>query len=259
MKNILFPVIVIVSLMAILLTGCEGLGYTPGSGSIQTKQYDLNNFDIVEISNSFQFEIKQSAEYSVKASCRENIAPYLDIYTSGKALVIRLKPGVHTNGDLSAYITLPDISRLEISGASHGSARGFSSQNNLTVIISGASQLDMDIEAGETRIENSGASKLSGKLVAQQTRLNLSGAGHCDLKGSADDSSLDVSGASTLSLKDFQLRNVNINVSGASTATIRTDGMLNLDLSGASTLNYYGNPTLSKVNVTGASKLASKS
>jgi hypothetical protein len=259
MKKLWISVITLIVLAALLLAGCQGLGYTSGSGEIKTKQYDLRDFDSVDISNSFHFEILQSDSYNVSVSCRENIVPYLDIYKSGRRLSIGLKPGFHTNGDLNAEISLPDLNRLTVSGDSKGSARGFESSKELSLIVSGASQVDMDIEAGETAIELSGVSKLKGNLNARKTSLRISGVSTCELAGTAGDSDLEISGASTASLKDLQLGDVNINASGASTAIIRTDSTLNLDISGASNLEYYGNPTLSKVSVTGASKIKSKS
>jgi hypothetical protein len=251
--------ILLLIIASLLLTGCQGLGYTTGSGNIETKQYDLKDFDSIEISNSFLFEVKQSSVYSVSVSCRKNITTFLDVYVTGQTLVVRLKPGMFTNGDLKATISLPQIHRLQVSGASHGSIRGFKSSNDLDLSVSGASQLDTDIEASETSVEISGISKLTGKLQLQKTRFSLSGASSCDLNGKAGDVDLEVSGASTANLKEFPMNNLNINVSGASTAVVKTDGTLNLDVSGASTLEYYGNPTLSKVSVTGASKIAGKS
>jgi hypothetical protein len=259
MKKIFIPVITILVFASLLMAGCEGLGYTSGSGEIKTKQFDLKDFDSIDISNSFQFEIKKSDSYSVSISCRENIVPYLDIFESGKHLTISLKPGFHTNGDLNAEISLPDLSRLIVSGDSKGSVRGFKSGDDLEIIVSGASQVDTDIEAGKTVIELSGVSKLKGNLSAQKTSLRISGVSTCELDGTAGNSDIEISGASTASLKNFQLNDVNITASGASTAIIKTNGTLNLDISGASTLEYYGNPTLSKVSVTGASKIKSKS
>ena len=259
MKKIVAQIITLVILMGILFTGCEGLGYTTGSGNLENKQYDLKDFNKVEISNSFEFEIKQSSSYSVNVTCHENIIPYLDVFLSNDTLVVRLKAGFHTNGDLNAIIALPQLVRLDVSGASRGSARGFTSDSDLELRVSGASQLDAGMEAGACVIDISGLSKVTGNLIIKQTSLRVSGASRCELKGSAGNSDIEVSGASEASLKDFQLQNVDINVSGASTAIIKTDGILNLDISGASKLEYYGNPTLSKVSVTGASKISSKS
>jgi hypothetical protein len=253
-------VILILSLISIVvLTGCQGLGYASGSGKLVNRNYDFSGFNSLEINNSFEYEITQSNSYNVSISCRENIVPYLDIRVSGKKLIVGLKPGFNTHGDLNAEISVPEMNRLEISGASKGSARGFKSTGDLSIAISGASQLDTDIEAGQTDIQISGSSKLTGYLKVQSADFRVSGVSRCELSGSAGNSNLEVSGASQVLLKEFGLKDVDLDVSGASTAVIKTDGLMNLDISGASTLEYYGNPTLSKVSVTGASKIKSKS
>jgi hypothetical protein len=153
---------------------------------------------------------------------------------------------------------MPELSRLEVSGASRGSAKGFQSADQCDLEVSGASQLDMDIEAGNTGLTVSGASKVTGKLIAEDTRIEVSGASTCEITGSGDQCDLEVSGASRYNAPDFRMHNTNINVSGASHATIYTSGTLNLEVTGASTLDYSGNPILSKVSVSGASKLNSK-
>lgn len=258
MKKVMIPLVSIILFTGLILMGCQGLNYISGSGNIQTKQFDLKDFNSIEISDSFQFEIKQSSSCSFIASCRENIVPYLDIFVSGKTLVIQLKPGFHTNGDLNVTVTLPEIESINLSGASKGSARGFISSKALKLRISGASQFDADLETGDTQIDISGLSQVTGNLKTQLINLKVSGASRCELKGSGGDGFLEISGASESLLRDFQLLNVNIDVSGASTAVIRTDGVLNLNVSGASTLEYYGKPSLHQVNVTGASKINSR-
>jgi hypothetical protein len=228
-----------------------------GSGDIVSKDYDFKDFDKVEISSFFKYEISQSASFSVKASTFENIIDRLDITQSGKTLFVRFKPGVFST-DASITVTMPELSSLEVSGASRGSAKGFQSTNSCDLEVSGASQLDMDIEAGNTEVNVSGASKVTGKLKAQDARIEVSGASTCEITGSCNLGTLEVSGASRYNAADFRMQNTNINVSGASHATIYTSGTLNLEVTGASTLDYSGNPILSKVNVSGASKLNSK-
>jgi len=52
--------------------------------------------------------------------------------------------------------------------------------------------------------------------------------------------------------------NANIILSGASDGTINLDGRLDADLSGASTLEYIGEPTLGSLDISGASNLTKK-
>jgi hypothetical protein len=54
------------------------------------------------------------------------------------------------------------------------------------------------------------------------------------------------------------MQSADVTLDGASNASVLTDGTLNLDISGFSKLNYYGNPTLGKTNISGASNLNHK-
>ena len=89
-------------------------------------------------------------------------------------------------------------------------------------------------------------------------QLTLSGASRCELAGSAANININASGASQINAPDFQLQNTDIVLSGASHAAINTAGTLNVELTGASSLDYSGSPSMGKVNVSGASSLNKK-
>jgi hypothetical protein len=258
MKRILLPAAVLMCLTVLLLSGCHGLTFVVGSGNIVSKQYDLKDFTNVEVSSAFQVQINQSASYSVTASSRENVIDHMDISQIGNTVKIRLKPGSYTNADTKATITMPVLNKLTLSGASKGNIQGFKSTNDFDSTVSGASQLDINMETGKTSIDISGAGRVSGQLKALDTQITISGASRCELTGSAGDADFNVSGASQANTQNFQLQNAVVEVSGASRATINTNGSLSVDVTGASTLEYLGKPTLNKINVNGASRLVSK-
>ena len=68
----------------------------------------------------------------------------------------------------------------------------------------------------------------------------------------------DVSGASNLDLSNFHVNDANIGLSGASHATVNLDGRLDVEASGASSLEYIGEPTLGNINTSGASTVNKK-
>lgn len=241
-----------------LVPGCSELGSIVGNGPIVTTTYDLGDFNGVEVSNAFEFEISQSKTYGISVSTHQNVVDNLDITKSGTSLIVRLKDGRFTTPSPKVTVTLPDLQKLVISGASKGNVRDFKSTNDLTVRISGASQVNMNIEAGVTKLDISGSSKLTGSLKARDTRLTVSGASRCELNGACGPAEIGVSGASQVNSANFIMLDTNVNLSGASSATINSKGTLNVDVSGASTLNYLGNPVLSKVNITGGSKINPK-
>jgi hypothetical protein len=83
----------------------------------------------------------------------------------------------------------------------------------------------------------------------------ISGASDVELDGSASDATIEASGASKARLSDFTVKDAEVKLSGASNASINASGRLDADLSGASQLNYAGNPTMGTIRVSGASKL----
>jgi hypothetical protein len=68
----------------------------------------------------------------------------------------------------------------------------------------------------------------------------------------------DVSGASNLNLENFQVTDANMNLSGASHAVVNPSGTLTADASGASSLEYVGNPTMGAINTSGGSRVNKK-
>jgi hypothetical protein len=258
MKKLILSLTALLCLAALSLAGCTSAGYIVATGQVTDKTYDIQDFSGVEISNSFEYTVRQSDTYSVVISTHENIIAYLDIFKSGNTLVVRLKPGSFTHSDLKAVITLPDLQKIEVSGASKGTVSGFQSANNFELKVSGASQLDMDLETGPASLDISGASKVTGSLKARDTRMVVTGASRCELDGTAGSTDIDISGASRINSPDFQMQNTSIEASGASQATIYTSGTLKVDLSGASSLNYLGHPSLAETHISGASSINSK-
>jgi len=222
------------------------------------KEYSFQEFDQVEVSSAIEFETTQSVDYSIKVTGYENLIERLEVDLSGQTLIVGLEPGSYFNNNVKAVITMPALSKLVVPGASRGTAKGFKSADDFDLEVSGASRVDIDIEAAGTTIDVSGASRLTGELTALNVTLTISGASRCELSGMAYDSELNVSGASRASLSEFQTENADVNISGASRAVINMTGTLNVDLSAASSLEYTGHAVLGKVNITGASRMTGK-
>ena len=188
---------------------------------------------------------------------------YLDVSKQGDTLRIGLKPNYsYDYNDITrkAAISLPDIEKLELSGASKANIGvGFNSTHAVDFKLSGASNLDIStIKTGNTNFELSGASKASGNIEMANGRFDLSGASSLELQGAATDIDIEASGASHFKLSDLSVVDAEVNLSGASDATINASGRLDGNLSGASKLNYVGNPTLGSISASGGSTISQK-
>ena len=258
MKKVIVAVLVVVLLTSGLLAGC-GAGVT-GSGKLKTEEYNYSGFDQVEISSAFEVEIVQSSSYSVVVTVDDNLLKYVDVSKEGETLKIGLKTATLLGPKtLKAKVTMPQLSSLDLSGATHGSVSGFSSKESLDIEVSGVSSIELvNISAGTVKFDVSGASKITGDINAGNTKFDIGGASTVQLEGSANDIVATVDGASRFNLGGFTVNNANVSLSGSSTGTVNLSGRLDADLSGASKLGYIGEPTLGRMSITGASTLNKK-
>jgi hypothetical protein len=212
----------------------EGASTLQGSGNIVTQEMDFADFTAVEAANAFVVDITRSDSFAVTLRVDENVMGLLDVSKAGDTLRIRLKPRSNvTNATLEASVTMPELGGLKLSGASRVYLSGFATSDQVDVELSGASTLDGGLEAGSVDLEASGASRVA-------------------LEGSADEMSVTGSGASTLDLKDFVVDTADIDLSGASEATVNVAERIDrVDVSGASRLRYAGDPALGDVTTSG--------
>ena len=230
------------------------------NGGVITREFDFSDFTNVDVSHAFRVEITHSDSYQVSITASAKLFDYIDVSKSGNTLKISRKPyHFPTRTVPDVRINMRILNKLRLSGATKGTVAGFSSQENFDLNVSGASGLDLDMEAGKTRLEISGASRVSGNVKVADAEFTLSGASRAKLSGLANDIVLNAWGASRLDLADFTVNDTNVSLQGASRATCgECCGNLDLDLSGASKLDYCGNPTMRDINVSGASTLSHK-
>jgi len=219
--------------------GCAGplLRTLRGSGPVVSEHPSLPSFDQIHASISFQVHVSPGQDTSVTLRFNENLRKNLDVSVSGGELRLGLRPHFTlASATLEADITLPRLSRLELDGASHA-------------------QLEAGVETGGIVISASGASQVNGTLRSDQATLDLLGASAVDLIGNATNLTADASGASKANLPDLVVQMLSVHLSGASSAEVVVSGTISADVSGASRLQYGGNPTFTQRSETGASTI----
>jgi hypothetical protein len=235
--KVLLVAVLIISLIASGLTiGCGVV--LQGSGNIKSEEYLFTDFNKIEISSAFEFEIIQSSSYSIKVTTDDNVIEKVRVTKAGDTLKIYLETLPRLGSvTLKTVIHMPQLDSLNVSGAAHGTINDFDSIDDVYIKLSGAS-------------------KIEGSIIAGEADFNISGASIVRLQGSAEDMVANVSGASHFRLGDFIVNNANVNFSGFSTGMINVNGRLDANLSGASKLSYAGDPTMGTINVSGGSSLS---
>ena len=187
----------------------------------------------------------------------DNLVKYLRVELHGDTLHIGLDPGMsYQNASLRAEVTLPSLQALEVSGASTADVKGFASRDALDLQVSGGGRISLvNVSAGDVTMDVSGAGRLSGRLAAQGVSGEVSGAGKVSLDGSASQAQLEASGAGHLDLGGLTLRDADLQLSGGASGTVRVTGTLNVEASGGAHLDYYGSPTVGRMDVSGGAQV----
>lgn len=258
MKKVTVAVLMMVLLTSMLFAGCEGV--VVGSGKLETKQFNFSDFSQVDIGSAFEFEIVQSDSYGVSITADDNLFEHIQVSKAGDTLEIDLKTITNLGQvTLKAEIAMPELRGLDISGATRGTASGFSSTEDVDIEVSGASSLELvEISAGDVKCDISGASHVTGDITAADVNFTIGEASSIQLEGSANDMVAMVGGASRMKLAAFPVNNADVKLDGASTGTVNLAGRLDANLDGASKLEYIGEPTMGAINTSGASTLSQK-
>ncbi len=195
----------------------DGRVYLVGSGQLVTEEKSFSDFTSVEAETGVEVIITPSNSYSVIITADDNVIDFVRVSMLGETLDIDITPGTSISSGslrpltLRVEIAMPELRELELSGAAEGVVTGFTFTEVFVLDLSGASNVVID--------------------------------------GTADDMILRGSGASNADLSNFRVQNADVDLSGASEATINVDGRLDADLSGVSTLLYIGEPTLGNIDV----------
>ena len=254
-------------LITLLFSGCQSILVIRNgeamTGETETRQFDFTEFTYVDIGSAFSYEIKQSDNYSISITANNNLFDDIMVTKEGQTLKIAMKttwsPFNIGSERLKAVITMPELYRLDSSGATSGTVSDFSSTEDLNITVSGASSVDLvEIAAGDIDFDISGASNVDGTLKTEDINLDISGASSIQLEGEVSDIDIEASGASRLNLAHLTVNNANIVLSGASIATVNLKGRLDIRLSGASLLYYIGEPKLGTIDISGSSTLKEK-
>jgi hypothetical protein len=265
-------------LTAIILTLLIGTLFTTGCnvvlvpadekvepGEMETRQYDFDEFIDVEIASTFRYEIKPAATWSINIIVGSNIFEYIEVTQAGQELHIDFDfPGGTFWTDKSfkrpeVIITMPELHSLKSSGATDGTVSGFSSDGNLDISLSGACKVDLvDIAVVTAKMDLSGASQITGSIRADSLELEVNSASKARLEGSTDYLTVKASGASRVELPDFICQNADITLQNASRGTVNLNQTLDVRVSGASTLEYIGEPVIGVLDITGASTFRKK-
>jgi hypothetical protein len=213
----------------------------------EVREYNVRNFDGLDISWIYKVELTRSNRYSVSVDAPEFILPYLRIEVRGGVLCMEVRDMPREirrkmesgRNEVRAAVSMPELMTLRMSGAASLSTRDeFLHKNNeFTLRLSGASSArGLSVRATEADIECSGASRFDLKGDFDRVDLELSGAANGQLDASPKVAEMEMSGSAKLNWKGKA-------------------GKVGVTASGAAGLNFEGSATELRIGGSGAARI----
>lgn len=234
----IFRVFYLILLLVLAIAGCDSVISVEGNGNIVKVERDISSVDQLKVSGGFSVVLSQSENESLWVEADENLIDLIDTRIISGVLDISSKESISGSRDIVIYLTVKDLSEIDISGA---------------VEISSEQELNFD----EISISGSGASTVNLTLMADTLTADMSGANDINLDGRAENFIARLSGASDLSAFDFEVNHLNIKVTGAGDARVTARETLRVSISGAGSVTYQGDPQIEQ-EINGAGSLRKK-
>lgn len=227
--------------LSLVFTSCEEFGdwITP-SGNVTQEDRTVTGYSGLDVSHAFNAYVNFSdTEESIVVEANENLQQYIICEVRNGKLTIKLQDRIFVKwgqSTMNVYITTKYLNEFDASGASN-------------------IYLEDPLIVDDLSVDLSGASNFEGEVYVSDMVADISGASNLILTGTADYARMDVSGASTVEEYDFVTNWFDADLSGASNAYVTINDRIDLEASGASTLNYMGEGTINTINLSGASNI----
>ncbi|MCX6243888.1 MAG: DUF2807 domain-containing protein [Bacteroidetes bacterium] len=219
-------------LVFLVIASCNVIG-EEGSGNVIRQERKVSSFDAIDVGGAFDVILTQGTTQSVFLEADDNLLELIRTEVRGNTLMIDTKKPISHPKCLKIFITFTDLKKIDVSGAVDVESQGKLTMPELSFSGSGASNTSLDLEVQKLNIDCSGGNKLR-------------------LSGSAKDVDVDVSGAVDLFAFDLPADNYSISISGAGKAEITVNKSLNVDISGAASVRYKGNPERNFQDISGS-------
>ena len=275
--------VLLATAMAVLSTACfcslnglqQALSFNieRGSGIVVEETRTITAVSTVEIDGFGMLHFEQGETPSLVIEAEQEYLDRLETIVVGDRLIIRPKKGWFTGliptKTPQIYLTLPELSELQLSGAIRASMEELNG-DKITIICNGSNDLEVgsvvsdelvlkvagaanwsiqSLEVSEFNVDISGMSNLQvEELNADLLELVISGMGNANLAGEVTVQNVRIDGSGSYNAGDLRSDDASVKVSGASSITVWAVETLSLNCDGAASVEYWGSPRVAQNN-----------
>lgn len=235
MKTNAYITLAIAGLATTFFSSCS-VTCKQGSGNIVTDTRKIDDFTKIDVGGGYKITLKQDSSQTIAITIDDNLQEQVKTSVSGGVLKITSNRSLCTTGDAQLVIGVRDLKGIDASGAIELRSDGRLNVKDLDLDFSGSSKADLDLNAANVHTGGSGATELK-------------------LKGQASSHTIDLSGTGKIEALDFVVGDYSIETSGSSESHINVLNSLNVNTSGASSIEYKGNPKKVTNHESGSSQI----
>lgn len=206
-----------------------------GDGPLVETELFLDPIDGIDLELPVKVVLTQGPEQIIVVRGKQNIINELDLDVRNGIWDIEVDDCVSDLGNMTFFITLPNIRVLRISGSGEIISPDILLVDDLDLSIAGSGDMDLGLNADDID-------------------MNIAGSGEIVLEGIADDLDFDVSGSGDYRGFGLECNTAFIRIAGSGDADVRVLDELIVRISGSGDVRFRGNPALD-IQVSGSGEV----
>jgi len=219
-KRFLLVTLVLIALLTISQASAFSFSKgKKGSGDMETRELDLEDFSAIEIGGAFDLDVSFGDYQKVEVTIDDNLWDIFEARVRGDWLKLDWDRSCRPDSDCRIKIVVRSLEEIKINGAA-------------------------DVNVSNFR--------------GDEFSYRLSGAGDLEMDGEVDDLDIRISGAGEADTTDLIAKHVNIDISGAGNASVYAEKSIRGRISGVGHIKYYGDPEEADTSVSGMGKIRRK-
>ncbi len=229
--------IYVIGFLLLSLAGCN-FNIKSGNGDIEKIVTAIDNFENLSIGGNYDVILIKSEDHRVVIETDENLHDYITIEVFNGSLNINSVHNLKSTEGIDIEIYYSELNDIFSTGTSNINNEGVITSDQLSINLSGAGAIDLEVDV-------------------MTLKTNLTGAGVMSLSGEADHLETHISGAGGLRAFELNADNAEINVSGLGGVEIFANEKLVITITGLGGVIYTGNPKVIEKRITGFGKIKS--
>ena len=205
-------IVLLLFIFAITLACKYGARGIAGSGNRKSEKRDLKTFKAIDAKGAYEINVTCQKPASFEIEADDNILPLIKTEVHDGVLTVSSDESYNSAKAVVLRITLPELTE---------------------VISRGAGQINIADAAGEKlRLESLGAASVDATGKVKSVEISSTGAGKIDAA-------------------KLQAEKAKVDVTGAASVDVYASDQLDVKVSGASSVEYSGNPKVVNKSVAG--------